>query len=82
MSELLRDELVFFQVKVPASHNPRSSGCGGFTPTRWNSKQPFVCQLSDAYAAWLLLCRNNSKTLNATDAKTEPKPDQAAFGAL
>ena len=61
MSELLRDELVFFQVKVPASHNPRSSGCGGFTPTRWKSKQPFVCQLSDAYAAWVLFCSNNSK---------------------
>ena len=71
MSKLLRDKLEFFQVKVPASHNPISSGRGGFTPTRWNSRQPLVCQLSDAYAAWLLFCRNNSKTFNVRDARTK-----------
>ena len=64
MSELLRDELITFQAMLPASHNPRNSGRGGFAPTHWNSRQPLVCQLSNAYADWVLFCQGSSRTVH------------------
>ena len=64
MSSPMQDELVFFANMVISSFKPGHSHSMEHAASRWNSRKPLICNVSNSYGAWLLYSRRHSKNAN------------------
>ena len=61
----MQDELVFFANMVVASFKPGHSHSMDLAVSRWNSRKPLICNVSNSYGAWVLYTKRHST--RATD---------------
>ena len=69
MSPPLQDELVFFTNMVVASFKPGQSHSMEHAASRWNSRKPLICNVSNSYGAWVLYTRRHSTCANDSWAR-------------
>ena len=65
----MQDELVFFANMVAASVKPGHSHSMDLAVSRWNSRKPLICNVSNSYGAWVLYTKRHSTSANDSWAR-------------
>ena len=59
----------FFRSVIPTSLQIRAGVMMAVCGTRWDDQKAPLCNISEAYAAWVMLCKTQSKSRNDTWGK-------------